>query len=93
MKSTDSQFRLRLPVDLKARLEEAAKAEGRSINAQVLVYLEESLNRAGPVELAAQLEDVQQELSSLRENFVAVLRALRDNRMDDFVTILDAMGE
>ncbi len=42
MAREDPHFRLRLPADLKARVEEAARASGRSINAEIVQRLEAS---------------------------------------------------
>ncbi len=42
MKQTDPQYKLRLPQDLKSLIEEAAKANGRSMNAEIVVRLEQS---------------------------------------------------
>lgn len=42
MARDDPHFRLRLPADLKARVEEAARAANRSINAEIVQRLEGS---------------------------------------------------
>lgn len=46
MARTDPQFNLRIPVDLKVKVEEAAKANGRSATSEILARLEASF-RAG----------------------------------------------
>lgn len=47
MARTDPQFNLRIPVDLKAKVEEAAKESGRSATAEILARLEASFSRSG----------------------------------------------
>lgn len=42
MKQTDPQFKLRLPTDLKQLVEEAAKANNRSMNAEIVARLQDS---------------------------------------------------
>lgn len=46
----ESQYRLRIPADLKAKLEAAAKASGRSMNAQVIHTLQLALDQADEME-------------------------------------------
>lgn len=41
-KQTDPQFKLRLPLDLKNRVEAAARAQNRSINAEIIQTLEKA---------------------------------------------------
>lgn len=45
MKRTDPQFKLRIPEDLKAKVEESAKANHRSLNAEIVARLESSFDR------------------------------------------------
>ncbi|KTR81590.1 hypothetical protein NS277_16420 [Novosphingobium barchaimii] len=52
----ESQYRLRIPADLKAKLEEAARASGRSMNAQVLYTLQLAMEQAD------ELEDLRQKV-------------------------------
>lgn len=42
-KQTDPQFKLRLTPEIKARIERAANESGRSMNAEILYRLEQSL--------------------------------------------------
>lgn len=51
MTRSDSQFKLRLPVELKETLEAQAKANKRSINAEVLARLENSLINTNQTDL------------------------------------------
>ncbi|PRY03791.1 Arc family DNA-binding protein [Paraburkholderia sp. BL25I1N1] len=52
MPSEDIQTNLRLPIDLKERLKQAADASNRSMNAEVVARLEESFSGAvtGPID-------------------------------------------
>lgn len=45
MARTDPQFNLRVPVDLKQQVENAAKKSGRSINAEAVFRLEQSFRQ------------------------------------------------
>ncbi|EAA0696557.1 Arc family DNA-binding protein [Salmonella enterica subsp. enterica serovar Nottingham] len=49
MSREDPQFKLRLPADLKAKLDQRAKMNGRSINAEIVATMEESLSKPSPV--------------------------------------------
>lgn len=42
MSREDPQFKLRMPLELKARIEQAAKDSRRSLNAEIVARLEES---------------------------------------------------
>ncbi|KVD48646.1 hypothetical protein WS61_07445 [Burkholderia sp. ABCPW 11] len=56
MTREDPQMKLRLPADLKDRLSELAAANGRSLNAEVLLRLEASISgdaSAAPASAAA----------------------------------------
>ena len=47
MTREDPQMKLRLPAELKDQLAALAEANGRSLNAEVVLRLEESLGSAG----------------------------------------------
>lgn len=57
MTREDPQMKLRLPADLKDQLAELAEANGRSLNAEVVIRLEESLGSAGGGQTAAQVDE------------------------------------
>ena len=61
MKQTDPQFKLRIPPELKAKLDAAANANQRSISAEIVQRLSESFEMPGDVFL------LQHELKTLRE--------------------------
>ncbi len=44
MARTDPQFNVRMPADLKEKIEEAAKENGRSMNAEIVYRLQRSLD-------------------------------------------------
>ena len=44
MARTDPQFNVRMPADLKEKIEEAAKKNGRSMNAEIVYRLQRSLD-------------------------------------------------
>ena len=50
MKKPDPQFKLRLPPELKARLEESAQASARSLTAEIIVRLESSYRHGSALE-------------------------------------------
>lgn len=45
----DPQFNLRLPYELKEKVKQRAKMNNRSINAEIVATMEESLARPSPV--------------------------------------------
>lgn len=50
MSRTDPQFKLRMPPALRARVEKSAKASRRSINAELVVRLQQSFALEVPVD-------------------------------------------
>lgn len=71
------QFNLRLPVELKARIEESAKKSGRSMNAEILVRLNLSYMAEN---------DPQTFISSAEEeSFVARTKAFADSEVREKV--------
>lgn len=78
MKQTDPQFKLRLPQDLKSRLESAASDNRRSVTAEIVARLEESFasdmtsfirTKIAPLEngSALEIEDVKLNLQIVLE--------------------------
>ena len=55
MARTDPQFNVRMPADLKEKIEEAAKENGRSMNAEIVYRLQQSLDE-GRAEKPADLQ-------------------------------------
>lgn len=45
----DPQFNLRLPYELKEKVKQRAKMNNRSINAEIVATMEESLSKPSPV--------------------------------------------
>lgn len=48
-KYDEAQFHLRLPNELHAKIKQRAKMNNRSINAEIVATMEESLSRPSPV--------------------------------------------
>lgn len=49
MSREDPQFKLRLPADLKAKLDQRAKMNGRSINSELVQIVQNALSQPSPV--------------------------------------------
>ena len=48
MSREDSQFKLRMPADLREKIEDAAREAKRSLNAEIVARLEDSVFEASP---------------------------------------------
>ncbi|OUL68740.1 hypothetical protein CA603_51580 [Paraburkholderia hospita] len=57
MTRDDPQMKLRLPIDLKDRLTDLAHESGRSLNAEVVKRLEESVQADGRTIRAVKVDD------------------------------------
>lgn len=67
----DAQMKIRLPRPLKERIEEAAMGWNRSLNAEIVLRLEQSFKDAGPLDeqvraMRGELDDLREEVRSLR---------------------------
>lgn len=72
----ESHFRLRIPADLKAKLEAAAKESGRSMNAQVLYTIQLALDQEGEVEeLRASSQDHEERIRELEKDVMRLIDA------------------
>jgi len=49
MSREDPQFKLRLPAELKAKLDQRAKMNGRSINAELVQIVQDAIAKPSPV--------------------------------------------
>ncbi|EHU5816695.1 Arc family DNA-binding protein [Salmonella enterica] len=62
----DPQFNLRLPYELKEKLKQRAKSNGRSLNAELVQIVTESISKPSPVsgyrDEAERIADEQSEL-------------------------------
>ncbi len=85
MKQTDPHFKIRLPPELKDKVAEAARATGRSMNAEIVDRLNQSFtklsdavrdNEASYVTLKA----LQEHLSKVEENLSMEIRKFTDAR-------------
>lgn len=71
MARSDQQFPLRLPPELKEKLEDAAKESGRSKNAEAVYRLEQSFNEQSPLPLSA--EHLEQITKAAGASYMAVI--------------------
>lgn len=49
MSREDPQFKLRLPAELKAKLDQRAKMNGRSINAELVQIVQDAIAKPSPI--------------------------------------------
>ena len=75
MSRSDPQFKLRMPPHLKDVLEQKAKDNGRSMNAELLYRLEKSLE-AEAAATAAVAGDPHQQINALTEQMGQLLKAI-----------------
>lgn len=72
MKQTDPQMKIRLPVDLKQKIEESAKANNRTMTADIVARLQASFDddkMFSPefsVEIIEKLDQLQREMENFR---------------------------
>jgi hypothetical protein len=72
MARTDPQFNLRVPIELKQQVENAARESGRSINAEAVFRLEQSFrNEVGDLE-SVPTEELMKELAKRLDGFSVV---------------------
>ncbi|AZM38557.1 Arc family DNA-binding protein [Acinetobacter baumannii] len=86
MARTDQQFPLRLPPELKEKLENAAKESGRSKNAEAVYRLEQSFNQGLNHETEMYLMNVmvkeqQKQIDQLQEMVKQLV--FRDRKLED----------
>lgn len=77
---TDPQYKIRWSADLRDRLAEAAKANKRSLNAEIIARLEESVARDRPLseeELDERLESLSKKLNDLSAAIIEQARLRR----------------
>jgi hypothetical protein len=85
MARDDPHFRLRIPAELKARIEHAATTNGRSVNAEIVAALEQKYpDPMWMVDLAHLQADIGHQISAgnvspqLREKLAAEVRKLAE---------------
>lgn len=77
MARTDPQANLRIPADLKARLEDAARDSRRSLNAEIVARLQESFTPSEPLTInliageETKMKDIQVVLEMLKSGIGA----------------------
>jgi plasmid maintenance system antidote protein VapI len=82
MARDDLHFRLRIPDELKTRIEEAARANKRSMTGEIIARLEETFDRDNEVQAKLQSLKVQQEeqnrlLDAMQKRFDEVEEAIK----------------
>lgn len=71
MSREDPQFKLRLPADLKAKLDQRAKMNGRSINSELVQIVQEAL--AKPSQISGYRNDAERLADEQAEQFKQVV--------------------
>lgn len=69
MARTDPQFNLRVPIELKQQVENAAKESGRSINAEAVFRLEQSFRNEIEDLVSVPTEELMKELAKRLDGF------------------------
>ncbi|EAM2976920.1 Arc family DNA-binding protein [Salmonella enterica] len=71
MSREDPQFKLRLPADLKAKLDQRSKMNGRSINAELVQIVQAAVSAPSPV--SGYRDEVERLADQQAEQFKAVV--------------------
>ena len=74
MARTDPQFNLRIPIELKQQVENAAKESGRSINAEAVFRLEKSFKNEVEDLESVPTEELMKELAKRLDGFSVVAK-------------------
>lgn len=82
MKRTDPQFKLRIPEELKARIDEAAKESRRSINAEIIARLEQSFPRSASFPLPPKLAE---QIATLDRQVAEIMRSKMMQAIDEAI--------
>ena len=84
---------IRIPEDLKKQLVEVARANGRSLNAEVLARLRGSFDKQktllGVAESDPQVYDVPQVLSDIEKRFITLFRRWGPEKQLAFLSLFD----
>lgn len=69
MARTDPQVNFRIPAELKDKLDEAAKENGRTLTAELILRLEMTFENDDTIQdLAARVESLENEVASLEDD-------------------------
>ncbi|MCV5908884.1 Arc family DNA-binding protein [Escherichia coli] len=71
MSREDPQFKLRLPAELKAKLDQRAKMNGRSINSELVQIVQRALSEPSPI--AGYRDEAERLADQQAEQFKAVV--------------------
>lgn len=83
MARDDPQFRIRLPAELKARVEKAAETNHRSLNAEIVAALEEAFPSRIPL-----LERKNLTAEEIRQDLKAAIKRINDPKALESLDIL-----
>lgn len=98
MSREDPQLRIRLPIELKAKIEDEAKANGRSMNAEIVHRLDASLLRDLPADATISAKDAiliaqqaKEELSQIifRRTFEEINKKIRIGHTSIYIELSD----
>lgn len=64
---TSPKFDLRLPDDMRARVADAAKREGRSMNSQLVSYVEAGLGGYSAKEMAESIREIKSAIVAMQK--------------------------
>lgn len=64
---TSPKFDLRLPDDMRARVADAAKRNGRSMNAELVAYVEAGLGGFSAAETANSIQDIKKAILAIQK--------------------------
>ena len=85
MSREDSQFKLRLPANLREQIEQAAKESKRSLNAEIVARLENSAQALLPADEVMSAKKAKEIASAARKNLAAEVRALVIDRLNEAI--------
>lgn len=74
-KQTDPQFKLRMTPEIKEAIEAAAKANNRSMNAEILSRLSDSLGKSTTSEVMIALYNIRKSTEALKEQLDKIKRS------------------
>lgn len=83
---TDPQFKLRVPPELKVKIEESAKAHNRSMNADMVARLEKSFDEGIDANIAGLLDEMRRLQTELRETRLLYAEAQSRNAKQNRAT-------
>jgi hypothetical protein len=89
MTQRDPMVHVRLPPEMKARLEEAAQSDGRSLNNEIVVRLEKSLK----AEAESNLKSIESDITDIKTTLTYLKAKLSDKDLENMVKVLGSAGK